>query len=98
MCVIELLMLVERQALEDVPNVLATQQVIETEAAAYLVRQWLACSLYDRISTRPFITEMEKLWISYQIIYALNAAQSETLRTAISSVRTCWSRPHSQCM
>ena len=33
---------VERQALEDVPNVLATQQVIETEAAAYLVRQWLA--------------------------------------------------------
>lgn len=72
-------MLVERQALEDVPNVLATQQVIETEAAAYLVRQWLACSLYDRISTRPFITEMEKLWISYQIIYALNAAHERNI-------------------
>lgn len=58
---------------------LATQQVIETEAAAYLVRQWLACSLYDRISTRPFITEMEKLWISYQIIYALHATHERNI-------------------
>jgi len=72
-------MKVERQALEDVPNVLATQQVIETEAAAYLVRQWLACSLYDRISTRPFITEMEKLWISYQLLYALHAAHERNI-------------------
>ena len=38
-CMYRVLIKVERQALEDVPNVLATQQVIETEAAAYLVRQ-----------------------------------------------------------
>ncbi|WFD19762.1 non-specific serine/threonine protein kinase [Malassezia caprae] len=56
-----------------------SSQVIETEAAAYLVRQWLACSLYDRISTRPFITEMEKLWISYQLLYALHAAHERNI-------------------
>ena len=78
-CMYRVLIKVERQALEDVPNVLATQQVIETEAAAYLVRQWLACSLYDRISTRPFITEMEKLWISYQILYAIQAAHERNI-------------------
>ncbi|WFD23392.1 non-specific serine/threonine protein kinase [Malassezia equina] len=30
-------------------------------------------------ATRPFITEMEKLWISYQIIYALNAAHERNI-------------------
>ena len=39
----------EREALSDVPNVLTYQEVIETEEAGYLVRQWLMCSLYDRI-------------------------------------------------
>ena len=40
---------VEREALSDVPNVLTYQEVIETEEAGYLVRQWLMCSLYDSI-------------------------------------------------
>ena len=71
-----LLTLAEREALEDVPNTLAYQEAIETDAAAYLVRQWLMYSLYDRISTRPFLTEMEKLWISYQLVYALRAAHT----------------------
>lgn len=71
---VRLLTLAEREALEDVPNTLAYQEAIETDAAAYLVRQWLMYSLYDRISTRPFLTEMEKLWISYQLVYALRAA------------------------
>ncbi|KAL4402270.1 Serine/threonine-protein kinase [Malassezia pachydermatis] len=64
----------ESEALDNVPNVLATQRVIETETSAYLIRQWLQCSLYDRISTRPFLSEVEKLWISYQLLYALRAA------------------------
>ncbi|WFD30617.1 non-specific serine/threonine protein kinase [Malassezia sp. CBS 17886] len=65
---------VEREALEDVPNVLTYQQVIETDLAGYLVRQWLMSSLYDRISTRPFLATVEKLWISYQLLYAMRAS------------------------
>ncbi|WFC96835.1 non-specific serine/threonine protein kinase [Malassezia brasiliensis] len=64
----------EREALSDVPNVLTYQEVIETEEAGYLVRQWLMCSLYDRISTRPFLAPCEKLWISYQLLYAMSAS------------------------
>ncbi|KAI3622883.1 VPS15 [Malassezia furfur] len=66
--------MVEREALSDVPNVLTYQEVIETEEAGYLVRQWLMCSLYDRISTRPFLAPSEKLWISYQLLYAMTAS------------------------
>ena len=29
-------------------------------------------SLYDRISTRPFLTNIEKTWITFQILCALN--------------------------
>ncbi|WFD45349.1 non-specific serine/threonine protein kinase [Malassezia psittaci] len=64
----------EREALSHVPNVLTYQEVIETEEAGYLVRQWLMCSLYDRISTRPFLAKCEKLWISYQLLYAMKAS------------------------
>ena len=40
---------VEHDALQDVPNVLAYQLFIETEKAGYLLRQWGANNLYDRI-------------------------------------------------
>lgn len=69
-----LLLTVEREALENVPNILTYQTVIETEVAGYLVRQWLASNLYDRISTWPFLTVIEKMWISYQLLYAMREA------------------------
>ena len=53
------------------PNVLPYQKILETEHAGYLVRQWLASSLYDRISTRPFLSLLEKKWIAYQLLIAL---------------------------
>ncbi|CEH12303.1 Protein kinase containing WD40 repeats [Ceraceosorus bombacis] len=37
----------------------------------YVLRQWLAHNLYDRISTRPFLTTIEKKWITYQLLVAL---------------------------
>lgn len=49
-------------------------EVVETDEAAYLIRPWISYSLYDRMSTRPFLTAMEKLWITYQLVYAMNAA------------------------
>lgn len=39
----------EREALADCPNVLPYQRAIETERAGYLIRQWTASNLYDRI-------------------------------------------------
>lgn len=39
----------EQDALESVPNAFTYQRVVETDRAAYLVRQHLYSSLYDRI-------------------------------------------------
>lgn len=50
--------------------------MLETDTSAYLIREWVQYSLYDRISTRPFLTETEKLWITYQLMYGLHAAHA----------------------
>lgn len=39
----------ESDRLSDVPNVYSYQTIVETEKAAYLVRQYLASDLFDRI-------------------------------------------------
>ncbi|KAL8812274.1 MAG: hypothetical protein Q9223_001209 [Gallowayella weberi] len=61
----------ERDALSDVPNALAYQRVLETTTNGYLVRQYLYSSLYDRMSTRPFLEEIEKKWLAFQLLCAL---------------------------
>lgn len=42
-------MLEERKELAGMPNVFPWQRMLETEKAAYLVRQFFYGSLYDRI-------------------------------------------------
>lgn len=71
---------VEREALEDVPNVLTYQKVVETETAGYLIRQWMASNLYDRISTRPFLTLIEKKWITFQLLSAMKETRLRKVR------------------
>ncbi|GAA5836125.1 hypothetical protein JCM9279_002203 [Rhodotorula babjevae] len=65
----------ERDALVDCPNVLAYGRALETERAGYLMRQWVASNLYDRISTRPFLTSVEKRWIAFQLLTGLQHAR-----------------------
>lgn len=65
---------IERESLADVPNVLTYQKVVETERAGYLIRQWLHSNLYDRISTRPFLSAIEKRWITFQLLHAMRDA------------------------
>lgn len=36
------------------------------------MREFVKYSLYDRISTRPFLTNIEKRWITFQVLYALH--------------------------
>lgn len=65
----------ERQALAGASGVLAYTPV-ETENAGYLIRPWVANSLYDRISTRPFLTSIEKRWLSFQVLSAMASAHA----------------------
>ncbi|KAF4975393.1 hypothetical protein FZEAL_7802 [Fusarium zealandicum] len=61
----------QRKALADVPNALAFQRIIESESNGYLVRQFLYSSLYDRLSTRPFLEDIEKKWLAFQLLCSL---------------------------
>ena len=61
----------EREALEDIPNTLAYQRVFETANGGFLARQFVHSSLYDRLSTRPFLEDVEKKWITFQLLSAL---------------------------
>ncbi|XP_074107920.1 vacuolar protein sorting 15 isoform X2 [Cotesia typhae] len=38
------------------------------------MREYVKYSLYDRISTRPFLLNIEKKWITFQVLYALHQA------------------------
>ncbi|XP_044593942.1 phosphoinositide 3-kinase regulatory subunit 4 isoform X2 [Cotesia glomerata] len=38
------------------------------------MREYVKYSLYDRISTRPFLSNIEKKWITFQVLYALHQA------------------------
>lgn len=55
----------------DVPNALPYHRVLETAIGGYLVRQYIHSSLYDRLSTRPFLEEIEKKWLSFQLLCAV---------------------------
>lgn len=41
---------------------------LETDKAAYLLRQYFFNNLHDRLSTRPFLSLVEKKWLAYQVI------------------------------
>ena len=56
----------------DVPNVLMwAAHIQETDRALFFSRQFLANSLYDRISTRPFLNTTEKKWVAFQLMNAV---------------------------
>ena len=58
--------------LKPASNCVPFQQTIITDRAALLVRQYAKHNLYDRISTRPFYNNIEKRWIAFQLLCALN--------------------------
>ncbi len=43
---------------------------------AYLIREYVLSNLYDRLSTRPFLTRIEKYWIIFQLLKALSQCHS----------------------
>jgi phosphoinositide-3-kinase regulatory subunit 4 len=69
----------ERRQLSDVPNALAYHRILETGIGGYLVRQYIHSSLYDRLSTRPFLEEIEKKWLSFQLLCAVRDCHSRNI-------------------
>ena len=55
-------------------NVIPFQYFCETDKAAYLIRQYFSHNLLDRLSTRPFLSMIEKKWIAFQLLMALEQA------------------------
>ena len=60
------------------PNLLPHQMWISSRnknknipTPVYLLRQYISSNLFDRSLTRPFLTEMEKLWLIYQMFLCL---------------------------
>lgn len=57
-------------------NCLPFYELIITDKAAFLLRQYVKYSLYDRLSTRPFLTSIEKRWLAFQLLCAVNEIHS----------------------
>ncbi|KAF5748532.1 serine/threonine-protein kinase vps15 isoform X1 [Tripterygium wilfordii] len=55
----------------DHPHVWPFQYWLETDKAAYLVRQYFFNNLHDRLSTRPFLSLVEKKWLAFQLLLAV---------------------------
>lgn len=55
----------------DHPHCWPFQFWLETDKAAYLLRQYFLNNLHDRLSTRPFLSIVEKKWLAFQLLYAV---------------------------
>ncbi|KAG9127307.1 Serine/threonine-protein kinase [Ceratobasidium sp. 392] len=66
-----------RDKLIGIPNVHTYQAFVESDKAGYVIRQWLASNLYDRISTRPFLSVIEKKWFAFQLLCGMKDAHSK---------------------
>ncbi|GAB4852674.1 Serine/threonine-protein kinase [Ancistrocladus abbreviatus] len=53
------------------PHVWPFQFWLETDKAAYLLRQYFFNNLHDRLSTRPFLSLVEKKWLAFQLLDAV---------------------------
>ncbi|KAF2143664.1 uncharacterized protein K452DRAFT_317131 [Aplosporella prunicola CBS 121167] len=69
----------ERKLLSEVPNALAYHRILETSTNGYLVRQFIHSSLYDRISTRPFLEDVEKKWLAFQLLCAVRDCHARNI-------------------
>ena len=69
----------ERDVLASIPNALGYQRVIEVANGGFLVRQFINNSAYDRLSTRPFLEEIEKKWLAFQILSAVRDCHAQNI-------------------
>ncbi|SCU93400.1 LAFA_0F16204g1_1 [Lachancea sp. 'fantastica'] len=70
------MLLKESRMLAALPNVLNYSKIVESDRAGYLVRLHLKSSVYDRLSTRPFLETIELKFIVFQLLRALDDIHS----------------------
>ncbi|XP_053669300.1 phosphoinositide 3-kinase regulatory subunit 4 [Anopheles marshallii] len=68
-----------KKHLANAVNCLPFQKVLTMEKSCLIVRQYVKHSLYDRVSTRPFLTLIEKKWITFQILCALHQCHKQKI-------------------
>jgi phosphoinositide-3-kinase regulatory subunit 4 len=72
-------LITERRELADIPNALGYHRVQQTSTTGVLARQFVHSSLYDRISTRPFLDLVEKRWLAFQLLCAVRDAHARSI-------------------
>lgn len=60
-------------------NALPFVQCLINEKSIILLRQYIKYNLYDRLSTRPFLTTIEKRWISYQLLRCIQSLHKQSI-------------------
>lgn len=63
----------------DIPNAIGYHRIVETGTNGFLVRQYIHSSLYDRLSTRPFLEDIEKKWLAFQLLCAVRDCHAQNL-------------------
>uniref|UniRef100_A0A6B2KWI3 non-specific serine/threonine protein kinase n=1 Tax=Arcella intermedia TaxID=1963864 RepID=A0A6B2KWI3_9EUKA len=53
---------------DTITNVYPFQEFLTTDSASFMSRQYFHYNLHDRFSARPFLTNIDKLWLTYQLI------------------------------
>lgn len=71
--------MVIQKSLSNAVNCLPFQRVQVTEKVALVMREYVKHSLYDRVSTRPFLTSLEKKWITFQVLCALHQCHRQKI-------------------
>lgn len=66
-------------SLEQQPNVIpyADFRLSTKHNVAFMVRQYFGANLYDRICSRPFLSPIEKKWLAFQILRALEQSHAK---------------------
>lgn len=72
-------------------NCLVFKNYFVSDRAGFIVRQYVKYNLYDRISTRPFLTSVEKKWITFQILCALHQTHKQKICHGDIKVSICLS-------
>lgn len=57
----------------------SSSKIKTSQTPVYLIRQYFSSNLYDRLSTRPFLNELEKYWIIFQLLKCLEVCHEHDI-------------------
>jgi len=63
----------------DSPGILLYNQVLDTTNATFLIRSYVAATIVDRFHILPFLKDMEKRWITYQLLQAMGQLEDKNI-------------------